>query len=306
MNNLKSYISKTDKVELKNAFIENLKDEKFKDLCDLIPASEDILIKYSSLLKDSSLEYANCKNCKGLKDCKNALKGYLYFPTLKEETLDFSYVPCKYMKKILKDESYKENIDFYDIPEALKNARMKDIYTDDDKRTPIIKYINNYFNTYFTNREKGLYLHGSFGSGKTYILAALFNELAKRKVKSTIIYFPEFLRTLKGAFNDDSFGSYNERFMSIKNTPLLLIDDIGAENVTAWGRDEVLGTILQYRMDNSLPTFFTSNMNIEELEEHLSMTGLKSEKLKARRIIERIKSLTNSLELDSIDRRKNK
>ena len=41
----------------------------------------------------------------------------------------------------------------------------------------------------------------------------------------------------------------------IKQIPLLLIDDIGAEKLTDWARDEILGSILQYRMDFKLPTF---------------------------------------------------
>ena len=84
---------------------------------------------------------------------------------------------------------------------------------------------------------------------------------------------------------------------------ILLIDDIGAENVTNWGRDEILGTILQYRMNSALPTFFTSNLTIEELEHHLSITKNDEDKVKARRIIERIKQLTSDLELISINRR---
>ena len=73
---------------------------------------------------------------------------------------------------------------------------------------------------------------------------------------------------------------------------ILLIDDIGAENNSAWARDEVLGTILQYRMDNDLSTFFTSNFTIEELESVLSETSKGTDEIKARRIIERIKYLT--------------
>ena len=45
-------------------------------------------------------------------------------------------------------------------------------------------------------------------------------------------------------------------------------------------RDEILGTILQYRMDNNLTTFFTSNLNIEELEEHLKTTNKSIDKYK--------------------------
>ena len=84
---------------------------------------------------------------------------------------------------------------------------------------------------------------------------------------------------------------------------VLLIDDIGAENNSAWARDEVLGTILQYRMDNDLTTFFTSNFTIEELENVLSETSKGTDEIKARRIIERIKYLTIEEKLISKNKR---
>ena len=59
-----------------------------------------------------------------------------------------------------------------------------------------------------------------------------------------------------------------------------MIDDIGAEEVTPWVRDEVIGPLLHYRMVQELPTFFSSNLNFEELEHHLSITreGAKKQK----------------------------
>jgi primosomal protein DnaI len=89
----------------------------------------------------------------------------------------------------------------------------------------------------------------------------------------------------------------------IKNTEILLIDDIGAENITSWSRDEVLSPILQYRMDNKLKTFFTSNLSIEDLEKHLALTKDGEEVVKARRIIERIKYLTIEEKLISKNKR---
>ena len=80
---------------------------------------------------------------------------------------------------------------------------------------------------------------------------------------------------------------------------ILLIDDIGAETVTNFSRDEILGTILQYRMENNLATFITSNLNLEELEVHLSIVKNNTDKVKARRIIERIKYLTEDMEIDN-------
>ena len=80
---------------------------------------------------------------------------------------------------------------------------------------------------------------------------------------------------------------------------MLLIDDIGAENLTAWARDEILGSLLQYRMQEGLLTFFTSNMSILELEKHLSLTTNGVDKIKAKRIIERIQQLTTEKTLIS-------
>ena len=56
-------------------------------------------------------------------------------------------------------------------------------------------------------------------------------------------------------------------------------------------------------MQENLPTFFTSNLNLKELEEHLSITNNSSDKVKARRIIERIKYLTDEMVLISVNRR---
>ena len=57
-------------------------------------------------------------------------------------------------------------------------------------------------------------------------------------------------------------------------------------------------------MDEGLPTFFTSNFTIEELEKHFSCTNNSIDKVKAKRIIERIKQLSNSVELISKNLRK--
>ena len=101
-------------------------------------------------------------------------------------------------------------------------------------------------------QQKGLYLYGSFGCGKSYLVAAMFNELAKENIKSAIIFWPEYLRDLKDSFNSTYKNEFSDKFNLIKKAPLLLIDDIGAESVTSWSRDEILCPLLQYRMDENL------------------------------------------------------
>ena len=289
---------------LESKFNEELSNSSFRSLIEKLDVPRKELYKYTSLIENSSKELENCANCKGLEFCKNEVKGYCNIPVKDGEGISFTYKACRYTEKDVEANKYKENLNLFDMPKALKEASIGNIYTDDSSRTEAIKYILNYIQKYKEKSVKGLYLHGNFGCGKTYLIAALFNELAKKGEKSAIIYFPEFLRTLKSSFNTLEDGStFSDKYEYIKNIPFLLIDDIGAEVVTAWGRDEILGTLLQYRMNEGLVTFFTSNLNIEELENHLSVSKDKTDKVKARRIIERIKNLTEDIEIVGKNRR---
>ena len=198
----------------------------------------------------------------------------------------------------MQDKALKEKEDSLN---EIKIARMKDIDINDKNRLKVIKWLKEYYDNYEkVNTLKGLYLHGSFGSGKTFLIAALLNELeVKKNAQIEIVYFPELLRNMK-----EDFSLVEDKLRYLQTVDILLLDDIGAESVTVWGRDEILGTILQYRMNNKLSTFFTSNLTIEELEKHLALTKNSEDKVKARRIVERIKQLTDDLELVSVNRRK--
>lgn len=285
--------------ELLKSYKEALKDEEFATLIKRLKITEEVAIKYTSKLETTVKELENCKKCRSLLECKNKMEGCVCYPKVNDNRLRFDFVACKYKNKALSEELYSSNV--FEEPLIIKNARMSDIDLNDKNRAHVIKWVKNFYTNYQKNSNiKGCYLHGSFGSGKSFILASLLNELARKKVKTTIIYFPEMLRNLKESFYDD----FDVKMDLLKKTDILLIDDIGAETVTPWSRDEILGTILQYRMDSKLPTLFTSNLTIEELEGHLANTKNSIDIVKSKRIIERIKQLTEDLELISENRRK--
>ena len=300
MRKVNTLVKKSDVTKLKSYYGEALSNKNFKDYVDSLDVSSDILIKYTTSIEDAVIEKNNCKSCPGLKNCPNTVKGHVYTAIKDGNNLNFSYIPCD---KLIKEENtyaYKKNITCFDLPKEISEASFSKTYRDDNKRLPIFKYFKEFMDSYLEDKKgKGLYLSGSFGSGKTYLVAALFNELAKKNISSALVYYPELLRSLKSSFGSD----YEEKFDFIKTVPLLLLDDIGAENTTSWSRDEVLGPILQYRMEEELPTFFTSNLTLSELEASLSITNSGTEKVKAKRIIERIKQLTVPLELISKNRR---
>lgn len=300
MQNIKQVINKLDSTALNHSFQDACSNEDFKKFVYGLDIKEETLIKYTSSLEDAFQESERCKKCKGLATCKNRVPGYVFTPTKEKKLITFSYFVCPKKKKELDTNAYKSNLEIFDMPKEIAEASFKDMYKDDKSRLPILKYFKDFMHDY-NNEEKpkGVYLTGSFGAGKTYLVAALFNEMAKKNIRSALIYYPEFLRSLKSSFNTN----YAEQFNYIKKVPLLLLDDVGAENCSNWARDEVLGPILQYRMESHLPTFFTSNLTLEELEKSLATTSSGVDKVKARRIVERIKQLTINLELISKNRR---
>lgn len=278
-------------------------NKTFKKLVNSLKLPDQYLMKYTTKLEETSKELNNCKKCKNLNECKNSYHGYVYYPDILNDNLVFDYIPCKYKKQDDYQNQYKKNIYLFEVPKEIKEASMKNIDLDDPERYDIIKWLKNVIDNYQTGRPtKGLYLTGNFGCGKTYLISACLNELAKKNHKIAIIYYPEFLRSLKESFGDNE--EYNNKFNFIKKIELLLIDDIGAETMTEWSRDEVLGTILQYRMQEGLTTFFTSNLTIKDLEEHFSVSHGGVEKVKAKRIIERIKQLTTEMLMVSVNKRK--
>lgn len=275
---------------LEKNFNEALKKEEFKLLIEKIKLQKEKLIKYTTTLEECSKNYSRCLKCKGILECPYKIEGYSYLPKVVDNELEFSYQPCKFKKKMDEKNKYLNNIYLFDIPKEIKEASIDKIYMKDSNRFEVIEWIHVFIKNYKKKESKGLYLSGAFGAGKTYLLSAMFNEFAKEGVKSAIIYWPEFLRDLKTSFQTD----FKEKFEFIKKVELLLIDDIGAESTTSWSRDEILGPILQYRMQEGLTTFFTSNLDLNALEEHLAISKDGIEAIKAKRIIERIKQLTEN------------
>ena len=280
--------NKVNQKALESSFKEACTNMQFRRLLKTIEVDDETAMKYTSSLEETVEELNHCSNCPGLIDCQNRFEGHVLYPEKKGKQIVFAYTPCKYEKERKEKEANRMTTD-----KELAMASMADIDATDKKRLPAVKWLINFCKTYDrTTSHKGLYLHGTFGCGKTYLISAAFNELSKKRISTEIVYFPELLRDLKSDF--DLFG---DRIEYLENVDLLLIDDIGAEKVTEWSRDEILGTILQHIMNNYKTTFFTSNLNIEELEQHLIISSNIDEKVKARRIIERVKQLTEDIEL---------
>lgn len=243
-----------------------------------------------------------CAQCESLKKCKNMLKGYHPKLIIRGNMIDLRYDRCP--RKVIYDERRKHErlIQSIYVPQDILEASFGNIELDKG-RFQAIQLAEDFVRNFQSGKQqKGLYFYGKFGVGKSYLLGAIANELAKEKVSSLIVYVPEFIREMKSAIGEQTLDTKLE---AIKRAPVLMLDDIGAETMSSWVRDEIIGTILQFRMLENLPTFFTSNFNLNELEHHLTYSQRgEEEKIKAARIMERIKYLTIPVRVDGPNRRK--
>lgn len=118
----------------------------------------------------------------------------------------------------------------------------------------------------YANYPKGWFvLFGNYGCGKTHLAASIANVVLKRHTRLLFTNVPDLLDHLRSTFGPNSETGYDERFETIREVPLLVLDDLGTENTTPWAREK-LYQIVNHRYNAKLPTVITSNrepMNIE-------------------------------------------
>ncbi|MFF5994353.1 primosomal protein DnaI [Lysinibacillus sp. KU-BSD001] len=266
--------------------------------------TSSVIDRSLSKLDEFISQTATCCGAQSTACCSNMLAGFVPELYMLRGNIEIKYVRCE--QKIREDE-HRETatmISSMYMPKDVLKATLKDLMIDDQSRLEIAHKAADFIAQYKTTGElpsKGFYLYGKFGVGKSFVLGAVANELAALKVKSVVVFVPEFLREMKNSIQDQTL---NEKIDYVKKAPVLMLDDIGAETMSAWTRDEILGTIMHYRMSEQLPTFITSNFDYAGLEHHLAQSQRGDiEVVKAARIMERIKAITIPICMEGINRR---
>ena len=228
-------------------------------------------------------------------------KGYKPILVMNHGYADVSYEETPELIAAEKEAAIKNRLKLINLPASLRKASLAQVDLDDLGRLPVFEKLLAFVEQYPTIR-KGLYLYGDFGVGKSFMVAALAHDLSeKRGVSSTLLHYPSFVIDVKNAIGD---GNVKTLVDEIKLSEVLIFDDIGAEQSTAWVRDEILQVILQYRMQENLPTFFTSNFDFEDLEKHFAKVKQgPDETWEARRVMERIRYLAEETRLEGVNRR---
>lgn len=225
-----------------------------------------------------------------------------YKPQLsfKNNIVELKYNETEEYKQTIAENRWYNRIKTEYISKSVLNSSFSNLTIDAEKSKvakELITICNNKLNKINT---KGLYIYGKTGIGKTYLMGCIYNYLLSKNLEPAIIYFPEFVRKMKSKIIN---SEYTYIIDEIRKQEVLIIDDIGAENITEFVRDEILVPIINYRSSENLLTFFTSNLDIRNLSETLSNTKNTIDETKAMRILDRIKYLAKPIYLDSKNER---
>jgi len=287
--------SETEEIDLSSL----LNDNTVSKFCNKNELDQNY-VKDNALIFSQFVENRKlCENCNGLAFCKQKREGERFVLSYQKPLTVIELAYCEYKDQSLKKEKEKKTLLYSDIPQSLKDLGLRDLDIDDSNRKLIYYYLKILDGSY----RKGLYLYGPFGTGKTYSVIALCNELSIAGKTCAFVKLNDFISTARKLAVEDP-GRLQDLIDLFKRVEFLFIDDIGSENVSAFSRDDVLFTILDKRMESKKTTFFTSNQDLKSLEQHYSYDrNLKQEQLKAQRLMERIRILAEPVCLNGKNRR---
>lgn len=285
---------------------EIIRNEVFKD-----PDVRKFLAENSETLDKEAIERSAAKLYEFVVEKKKAaaqsgelMPGYIPKLLINNKRIDVTYEPSADLTNRQKQTAINKRIHSMYMPKDIKNFSI-DQFESTPGRNEAVERAYDFIDQYLENPDEfqqGLYLYGKFGVGKTFLLGAIAHELSEQGYPSTLVHFPSFAVEMKNSIGQNTT---EEKLTVFKKAKILMIDDIGADSMSSWIRDDILGVILQYRMQEQLPTFFSSNFDMAHLEnEHFRVTQRgENEPLKAKRIMERIKFLSKEVEMAGDNRR---
>lgn len=243
-----------------------------------------------------------CIHCLGLQQCAQTNKGYLLELEYKGYLQQVSCA-CKYAKEKQRNFMHQKKYLLCDMSEDQLLLDISKINLNVEGKS-YQKLVIECLEGCQHGFSKGLFLCGKPGCGKTYLACCIANAFAKKGYTVSFVNVAKFMDDLKRSLNDSQ--SYKRLILSLRNADVLILDDIASENVSNWGRDEILFSILNERMENKRLTFFTSNYAMENLLMYYKLPkGSVNEDVGAIRLIERMKALSTQKVLDCANRRIN-
>lgn len=111
----------------------------------------------------------------------------------------------------------------------------------------------------------GLIFWGSCGSGKSFAALCIANALIEKEVS---VWFCSCVDLVSELMDKDKHGSIMDR---VSRTPLLILDDLGAERETEFAREQIC-RVIDARLESGKPLICTTNCSLTEMQEAAEKT----------------------------------
>lgn len=279
-------VSETAKKETEALAESLLQDPMVRQFAEEHKIPSAVLLKHPWMVDEWRKSVAPCRDCRGLAFCTSAVRGYRNMLAY-DGILKKVQSPCRFQREQLDARRHLKNYLIRDLPRSMETVSFYNIRTDGE----MAAYLNAMEAAVEAsgNRE-GLYLYGPMGMGKTYLAACACNERARQGEKVAFVYWPDFVQRMASMVVS---GEYRTEMERLKFARFAVIDDIGAESVTEWNRDQLLLPVLNARYEAGLTTWFTSNEDMNSLRDHFRFSSKGDQAdVKAGRILDRIRALS--------------
>lgn len=189
---------------------------------------------------------------------------------------DDSAVPCSCMERKRIENSFK----YARLSRELTNCRFESFnlkyYNSSDQNTEhcinakkALQASQDFVQKVIVDpHEVGLLFTGPVGSGKTFLAASIANGLIDRQCKVLFLIVPDLLDEMRASYSNKKETTEFDLLDIARTIPILILDDLGAHNYTDWSRNRIY-SILNYRMNEQLPTIITTNLDFNDIEHYL-------------------------------------
>ena len=214
--------------------------------------------KFVGALLDYQEDAHYCANCPGLDRCAKAQPHFRLHLERNGEVLDRHYDPCE---KMISLSSFYERFIRCSFPADWRDENLKSIERSVSSRNELILAMAKVFQG---KSEQWLFLTGNAGSGKSFMLACLANEITKNKGPGAFCDTESLLNELKEKSIKDHDG-FEELMKRLSAASILVLDDFGNEYKTEYVYTSVLFPLLSARDRAGLITCFSSDFDIDEV-----------------------------------------